>query len=268
MIVRNAVFSDEPYTVSPAVPGADMIRDAARPVPARRPQAVAAPLPVLVNEVSPASPVTSAVTSAPVPPAFTPVSVAAWLAEQDRDVLLTAIPGLATELADIRDDAYAAGFSAGQLAGRAEASQQTEQLHAMLKATVEALSADCERQQTRLAAQCVDIVAVAIGKIAGPLLATREAALGAVTAALAQAKPGLELTVRVHPADLPWLEPQQGLLAGLVSGAALHLVADAQVMLGGCFIDSPVGTLDARLEVQLQGLCETLRTAREGRSAS
>ncbi len=264
MIVRNAMLSDEPYTVSPAAPGADMIRDAARLVPVHRPQAVAAPVPVLLNEVS----VASAVTIVPAPPVFTPASVAAWLVGQDRDALLTAIPGLATELADIRDDAHAAGFSAGQLAGRAAAVQQTEQWHAMLEATAEALRADGERHQARLAEQCVDIVAAAIGKIAGPLLATREAALGAVTAALAQAKPGHELTVRVHPEDLSWLEPQRGLLAALVSTRELNLVADAQVMLGGCLIESSVGTLDARLEVQLQGLYETLRAAREERSAS
>jgi flagellar assembly protein FliH len=228
-------------------------------VPMRRPQPVKAPMQV-AGEAKPAIEVLSMAKQAP--PALTLAAVSAWLAEQDRDTLTSAMPGLASELEEIREDAHAAGFNAGQIDGRTASQEQVVQLQALLESLVEALRTQYEQEQARLAALCVDIVATAFTKVAGPLLASREAAYAAVAEALARAKAGHELTVRISPVDLPVLEPQREQLAALVC-APLTLVADPQVVLGGCVIESQPGTLDARLEVQLQGLYDTLRAAKQ-----
>jgi flagellar assembly protein FliH len=80
--------------------------------------------------------------------------------------------------------------------------------------------------------------------------------------ALSRAKAAAELSVRVNPADLPLLEARRAELLATTAAPVLHLLADARVTLGGCLIESAAGTLDARLELQLQGLFETLRAAR------
>jgi len=98
--------------------------------------------------------------------------------------------------------------------------------------------ADCLREQEHLAQQCVDIVAAAIEQIAGPLLATREAAVGAVAVAIGKVKAAAELTVRVNPADVSLLEPQRAQLAALTAAPAVHLQADTQVALVGCLVVS------------------------------
>jgi flagellar assembly protein FliH len=253
MIVRDAILSDEPYTVVSAAAQAGSIRDLARPVPVSRP---AVPHSQCAAELA-----SAAELDLPTTPTLSLATVSEWLTAQDHDVL-SALPQVALELAEIREDAHTAGFNAGRNAGRTAAVQETLQLHELLKGSIEAVRADCLRQQEQLAQQCVDIVAAALAQIAGPLLATREAVVGAVALALGKAKPAAELTLRVNPADVSLLETQRAALTAVTAASALHLLADAQVALGGCLIESPTGTLDARLELQLQGLFETLRTAR------
>lgn len=256
MIVRDAILSDERYILanSPAQPG--MIRDVPRLVPAPRP--VVLPLTALQAPSTVDEPAEVAAAQAP-DPVLTLATVSAWLAEQTHDVLCE-LPTVAAELEEIREDAYTAGRNAGRIDGRAAAVHETLQLHELLKSSIDAVRAECLRAQGHLAAQCVEIVAAAIAQIAGPLLATREAATGAVLTALSRAKAAPELTVRVNPAEFALLETQHAQLAASAA-TSLQLIADSQVTLGGCLIESQAGTLDARLDVQLQGLFETLRVA-------
>ena len=257
MIVRDAILAQEPYTVAAGTAGT--LRGRARLVPLVErpvPPAHAAPEPVCNAELVP-----------PAAPVLSVASVSAWLAEQDHDVLRT-LPQVALELEEIREDAHTAGFNAGRIAGSAAAAEQTARLHELLEGIVTSVRTECLREQEQLAQQCVEIVATAIAQIAGPLLATHEAVVGAVMAALGKVKAAAELTVRVNPADLPMLEEQHAQLTAVTAATTLHLVSDAQVTLGGCLIESPAGTLDARLEVQLEGLCESLRAARSRRAAS
>jgi flagellar biosynthesis/type III secretory pathway protein FliH len=255
MIVRDAVLSDEPYTLISVATQAGTIRELARAAPLLKP---AAPTMQGAAEFAqicePEPPATPALT-------LTLATVGAWLAEQDHDVLRE-LPQVAIELDEIREDARTAGFNAGRVAGSAAAAQENAHRYELLKVTIEAVRADCLRQQEHLEQQCVDIVAAAIGQIAGPLLATREAAVGAVSAALGKVKAAAELTVRVNPGDVSLLEAQRAELAAVTAATALRLLPDPQVALGGCLIESSIGTLDARFELQLHGLCETLRVAR------
>ena len=67
-----------------------------------------------------------------------------------------------------------------------------------------------------------------------------------------------QLTVHLHPDDCRAMEG---------SGQdALRYVADAAITLGGCRLESAAGTLDARLERQLEQLRLALLKAREERA--
>jgi flagellar assembly protein FliH len=69
-----------------------------------------------------------------------------------------------------------------------------------------------------------------------------------------------QLVVRLHPDDV-------ALLKGDADGGALRIDADPAVALGGCMIDGPAGSLDARFETQLEALGAVLKSVRAQRLA-
>jgi flagellar assembly protein FliH len=107
----------------------------------------------------------------------------------------------------------------------------------------------------------VEIVHAAICRLLGEHGATRAAIEAVVQAALRDARDGEQLRVRVHPQDFD-------LLRSLYGGAdsRIGLQSDMAVELGGCLVDTAHGTLDARLELQLQNLRKALMAARHARS--
>jgi flagellar assembly protein FliH len=66
------------------------------------------------------------------------------------------------------------------------------------------------------------------------------------------------LVVRLSPTDYGALGPSPE--------PKVEVVADERVALGGCIIETSGGTLDARLEVQLQQLVDTLTRARHAQA--
>jgi flagellar assembly protein FliH len=72
--------------------------------------------------------------------------------------------------------------------------------------------------------------------------------------ALAAAKPrGGAVTLKVRSEDLPVLEKEHPrLVARLTNAIDLRLQADDSIGVGGCIIETPVATLDARLDRQLE----------------
>jgi len=200
-----------------------------------------------------------------VPPAEPPIDfdeVAQWLCGQDSDTRVR----LATLLADEIGTLRAAAVAEGAESGRAEAMTQVKQDMGTAVATLEALAETAEgafaREAGQLADQCAAIVAEAIARVAGPVLTSREATLGVVTTLLARLKDEREIVVRVSETDLAVLQDELPALRAAASGHAVSLVADRRVALGGCIVDTKLGSLDGRLETQLAGLFETLRALR------
>ncbi|MCS6915157.1 MAG: FliH/SctL family protein [Myxococcales bacterium] len=73
--------------------------------------------------------------------------------------------------------------------------------------------------------------------------------------ALAQAGGPREVLLRVHPDDLKALERgRPRLLARCSQAQAVQLRADPAVPRGGCIVETELGTVDARLQVQLQAI--------------
>lgn len=76
------------------------------------------------------------------------------------------------------------------------------------------------------------------------------------------------VAVHLHPDDLAALERDHGLAANRPGGKEIQWIADAQVALGGCILQSPEGGLDARLETQLDALRDLLQQTRAAARAS
>lgn len=190
--------------------------------------------------------------------------VVAWLAVQDGETRKSCAAILADELTQVHETAREEGFSAGRTEGHKAADAEYEQLYTQLQQIVDDSSAALNREADNLSELCVDIVGEAFRKLAGPLLASPEAVSAVVSEVLARVKEGHELSIRVNPADLPVLQEggRQEKLAAVLGGRKFTMAADSRVELGGCIVESKLGSLDGRLEVQLRELYETLRLAK------
>ncbi len=78
--------------------------------------------------------------------------------------------------------------------------------------------------------------------------------VGVVAEVLKRVREERELRIHVNPQDLPLLRTAEPGIAASLPGRNFTLVADARVEAGGCIVESALGSLDGRLEVQLAGL--------------
>ena len=117
-------------------------------------------------------------------------------------------------------------------------------------------------QSARLAEDAEDdLVAMSfeiVCRILGARAATPIAVRGMVQHLLAQ-RSQVGLAVHLHPEDLEQLRSEEGVLS---EAPGWTWVPDAKVKLGGVMLRSPQGSLDARLEVQLEALRQTLLQVR------
>jgi flagellar assembly protein FliH len=200
-------------------------------------------------------------------PSMSAEDVASWLVTQD-GTTRTALAGvLAEELAAVRDAAHAQGFERGRTEAIEEARETARTALEALQAVHEQAEAAFAAERDALAAQCAGVVAEVFFKLAGSALVKQEAILGAVTEVLRRVRDERELRIHVHPTDLKLLQSAEAGLVASLPGRTFTLVADDRVTAGGCIVESALGSLDGRLEVQLAGLVETLRAARSGGAA-
>jgi flagellar assembly protein FliH len=98
-------------------------------------------------------------------------------------------------------------------------------------------------------------------KLLGQALASREGVTAAVREVVRRARERSRLTLRVSPSDYALIrEHLATVLEGLEAGQ-VEVVSDERVHLGGCLLETPSGSLDGRLEVQLESLRRTLLAA-------
>jgi flagellar assembly protein FliH len=198
-------------------------------------------------------------------PALSLETVTRWLELQSTDTKSACARILTSELESLKLAAYNEGLEQGKTQALQEITERANSsLSALARITGGAETAFA-LEAAQLADACTDIVAEVFLKLAGPQLATREAALGAVLAVLARVKDEREVTIRVSPLDLPLLQAHEAAFQAVLGSRRWVLSADPRVGAGGCLVESTLGTLDGRLEIQLSELCETLRAAKSAR---
>jgi flagellar biosynthesis/type III secretory pathway protein FliH len=249
MILRGAVLSEQPLALETLLP---------ERASADRTVAIAAAAAVTADR---------ATAVAPLPPPLSLETVVAWLGRCDTASRVGLAAYLATDIESLRVEAHADGFEAGRAQGRQEARTHMEESVALLQAAVQAAQEALATESAQLSELCADIIVEALTKIAGPILSTREAAVGAVVQILKRVQDEGELMIKVSHADLPALQEMQETLRRAMGGRKFALAADDNVGLGGCVIGSQLGTFDGRVEVQLAGLLESIQIARTSREA-
>ncbi|VVE90695.1 FliH/SctL family protein [Pandoraea bronchicola] len=153
-----------------------------------------------------------------------------------------------------------AGFAAGMQEARAQVDAQQAQWQEHASALVAQLQGERAAMREAAESDIVELVMTAICRIAGEGAINRDGARAMIRNAMQQASPARVMRVRVNPDDFGWLN------AGAVPGDPVWL-ADSAVGLGGCIVETDAGTLDARLETQLEAVKNALRDVRAARAA-
>jgi len=194
--------------------------------------------------------------------------------------------GFITGLAEGRDSGMSAGREEGLTQGyqeglklgqeKAEEVAQREveavrdALHAREAQLMQLLKSIPDAFSRRFADSEDDMVALVqetVLRVLGQAFASGDGARLALLQAMKEITSRQSISIRVHPDDFALLKnaPEGSGLEEL----GVSFEADKRVVLGGCFIDTREGTLDARLETQLAAFTQLLLTVRtQGRDAA
>lgn len=142
-------------------------------------------------------------------------------------------------------------------AGQRQAKAEAERLLATAQGVLDEVRAWRAATLAGAEADVLDLVTAVAHLMLGEGVALERPALQAAFArALAEAKPLGNLRAHLHPEDAECLGPHWPRQAP--SGQALELVVDPAIRRGGCLIEGEHGTVDARIETQLQTALEAL----------
>lgn len=174
-------------------------------------------------------------------------------------------------LAQIKDEAETArelgrqrGLQEGRQTGVAEVKQEFAAEFGRIKSLADKLPQALEAGIDGLEDVAVAIAFESVCKILGGSAVTLEGVQAIVRQVTQQASKTEKLVVRLHPGDLEILR-NGGVLETILSSSTSNAVSwlpDNSVALGGCMIETDRGSLDARLETQIEKLRGVLLGAR------
>lgn len=171
------------------------------------------------------------------------------------------------QLTQLRIEAREEGIREGREVGHAEVRKaQSVQLEAMAE-FVRAARERLERDIDGLADVAIEVVFEAVAKILGQSCADSQGTAAIVRELVRGAKDRSRLVARVHKSDLAWICAHEDSILEASDAGSVEFVADDRVVLGGCILETPVGSIDGRLETQFASLRDVLLTARAEREA-
>lgn len=157
-----------------------------------------------------------------------------------------------------RQSGYADGHRAGLAAGLAEAEAVLQRFNAAIADAIaqrEQMLTDARREILELAIQIsrkVTCDAIAIDQ---------EATVTMIERIIAQLIDRSRICIKVHPDFLPIVEQHRDrFLSGSTQIKELTIQPDPRIRMGGCFIETPTGDIDARIESQLDVIADTVRS--------
>jgi flagellar assembly protein FliH len=93
----------------------------------------------------------------------------------------------------------------------------------------------------------------------------REATVALIEGVINQLVDRSRIRIKVHPSHLPIVEQHlDRFLSGSTAIKDIKIEADPRVRLGGCFIETPTGDIDARLESQFEVVADVLHSGGAG----
>lgn len=150
------------------------------------------------------------------------------------------------------DAGYEAGLKSGREAAVAEFTDRIAQARDMYVQIVKERRKVLSQVEPQLARLSVSIAEKIIGQ---ELKLNPEAIVGIVREALGGIKDREQVSLRVHPEDVPIVTEQRTVFEKMVEGLKkFEVVSDATIDKGGCCIETNLGNTDARLNTQLEAI--------------
>ena len=165
---------------------------------------------------------------------------------------------LEEELARLRDEARKQGYEEGYETGTAEARQELVEQIDRARQIAESAAEALENGIAEIEDIAVEIVFEAIAKIMGEAMATRDGVISTVRQVIKHAQKRENMVVRLSPDDYAIIGSDASVLQNGKARENISITADDRVELGGCLLEASGGSLDGRLEIQLQQLRDTL----------
>jgi len=143
---------------------------------------------------------------------------------------------------------------------RSQLGQQLETLMPALQQVIEEIRHAKQAWLKQWEKSAVHVATAIAGRLVRRELAkTPDITLRLIREALELAAGSSQLRIRLNPTDHETLGPQvEALIEGLSELAPAELIADPQITLGGCRVDTRFGTVDQQLESQLARIEEEL----------
>lgn len=162
------------------------------------------------------------------------------------------------QLEEAKTQAYREGFATGMEDGQRAFAAQGEAMAALIESLAQLREGILNEAEDDI----ITIVFRAVAAIVGDLLAERTSVVEVVHRVIAQVRDRERLVVRVSSRDFELVKEALGPDNRL--GLRVEVAAEPRILPGGCLVESAAGTLDGRLEVQLQSLRELLLGLRRG----
>ncbi|MDB5986154.1 MAG: hypothetical protein JWR16_1207 [Nevskia sp.] len=169
---------------------------------------------------------------------------------------------LASEREKARSEGFARGHAEGLSKGQQAAAQEWRAQLEDLDLLVESFQKEREELMPKLEDDLVAVAFEAVMAILGESAVSKHVIQEAVRKAAAGVASDSPITIRVSQVQLAQLSNAEDLSFIGKRKGAVEWVEDIRVELGGCIVETGRGTLDARLETQVDRLRKALLAAR------
>lgn len=151
---------------------------------------------------------------------------------------------------------YEKGYQEGSAQGEKAAMAEWEPRQAQMDTLLASLSDARKEAITRIDDEFIPVVFSALTKIVGEMAFSEDFIRAAVRQALQMVRNQEQITIRLNPADLAFVQKDPALQKGQIA-----LQADNSIH-SGCVIETSCGNIDAQLDVQLASLRKLLTRVR------
>lgn len=163
------------------------------------------------------------------------------------------------------DDGFRQGFDEGQARGEAAGLEQARGELTDAAAQAERILSEAQRQADEAFAaaerKVVELALAVASKVLGREVAENPmVVLPLVKEALTKVEDQERISIRVHPSTYELvLAARPELQAGLTRAGIVTVVGDGSLKEGDCIVETPFGTVDARIDTQLELVKAALR---------
>lgn len=165
-----------------------------------------------------------------------------------------------------KEEGFQQGFQSGLVAGTDEGIRRYQDQINHASTIIKQAETDWERRILQSEPFLIDLsIEIAKKVILRELFLDKQTVLQMVKETLKLSSELKEITLSVHPDDYPFIRSRIDELKSLISSQAnLVILPDYLITSGGCMIRSSLGTLDARVDTQLEEIKRSLLDAVEG----